>query len=293
MKHLFLFSSILLSALTAVSCGINEQEHNRVLAQVDSLKQVVAELTQKNVLLRDSVKILSFPADQRYNLIVNLVNEGNFEAARQSIADLTAVFPNSKEAALAKEQITIIEKKEAEIKAEEERLKALGYKVFKDRSSVTIDDRTCSFSSFSFGRTYTFDSVGDVGEYHYDTADKGNTFILASMSMTTKKDYASTPTFAVYKIVDGNLQQIRSFREEYAYWSTYGAFIGNYSEDSHDFSKVNTVRYKIAAEISIEDSKLPLVILCNKTGEYPKQSYTLEETNEACQVIKIINRNKI
>ena len=73
----------------------------------------------------------------------------------------------------------------------------------------------------------------------------------------------------------------------------YGAYIGNYSETSHDFSKVNTVRWKIAAEVSNEDSKLPLVILTGKDGGYTDSTLSLDEVHNKCQVIKILNRNKI
>ena len=47
--------------------------------------------------------------------------------------------------------------------------------------------------------------------------------------------------------------------EEYASWTSYGAKIGNYSDDSHDFSKVNSVNYKFAGEIEqIKTKKLSL-----------------------------------
>jgi hypothetical protein len=113
------------------------------------------------------------------------------------------------------------------------------------------------------------------------------------MSMTTKESYASTPNIAVYKIVDGGLKRIASFSEEYASWATYGAYIGNYSETSHDFSKVNTVKWKIAAQISNDESKMPLVILTNKDGSYPDSALSIDEVREKCEVIKVLNRNKI
>lgn len=287
---------IVLGALTMLfvnSCGVNDSDFNNVLSQLDSLKTVIGQYEKKCAELRDSVSILKFPADQRYNQIVTLVKGDHFEEARAAIDDLLMVFPESKEAGLTSEQLAMIEKREAEKKAEEERIKALGFKVFKDQSAVTIGNKTCSFSGFSYGRTFTFDYVSDVGEYCYRTADKDNTFILASMSMSTKEHYASTPSIGVYKIEDGALKLVTTFDDEYASWNTYGAYIGNYSETSHDFAKVSTIRYKIAAEISNEESKIPLVILCEKDGKYPGNDLTIEQVRDNCIVIKILNRNKI
>lgn len=281
------------SVLLISACGVNEADYHKALSQIDSLKNVIGKYEEKCTVLQDSISLLKFPADQRYNQIVKLVKEERFDEARVAIADLKKVFPKSREAELTAGQISAIEKREAEIKAEEERIKALGFKVFKDQATVKFDKKTCSFSGFTYGRTFTFDYVSDVDEYYYRTADKGNTYILANMSMTTKESYASTPSIAVYKIVDGSLNRIASFQEEYASWATYGAYIGNYSETSHDFSKVNTVRWKIAAEISNEESKLPLIILTSKDGTYPDSTLSLNDVREKCEVIKILNRNKI
>lgn len=282
-----------LAATLVSSCGINEVDYKKALSQVDSLKTVIGVYEKRCAELQDSISFLKFPADQRYNQVITLVKGGSFEEARAAIADLKAVFPNSKEAEMVASQLAYMEKKEAEKKAEEERIKALGFKVFKDQTTVKFEKKSCTFSGFTYGRTFTFDYVSDVDEYYYRTADKGNTYILANMSMTTKESYASTPSLSVYKIVDGSLKKIASFSEEYASWATYGAYIGNYSETSHDFSKVNTVRWKIAAEISNEESKMPLVILTNKDGSYADSSLSIEEVREKCEVIKILNRNKI
>ena len=60
--------------------------------------------------------------------------------------------------------------------------------------------------------------------------------------------------------------------EEYASWTSYGAKIGNYSDDSHDFSKVNSVNYKFAGEIEQTQSKKPLFALFAKDGHNLKMS---------------------
>lgn len=49
--------------VVVASCGINPEEHNRVVAQRDSLLSVVK--SNENIIrgLRDSVRALSYPAD--------------------------------------------------------------------------------------------------------------------------------------------------------------------------------------------------------------------------------------
>ena len=69
-----------------------------------------------------------------------------------------------------------------------------------------------------------------------------------------------------------------------------------WSETSHDFSKVNTVNYKLAAEITIEESKKPIVILMFKNDNSKNitiDELDVESVNKYCDVIRIINRNKI
>jgi hypothetical protein len=214
------------------------------------------------------------------------------------IEGLQRIFPKSKEAIASISQIDIIAQKKEQLRKEEERKKALGFKVFKDNSTITLTDkdgkvRKCSFGSFSYGRTFTFDYCDDVGEYSYRTADKDKTYILSSMTMSTKEKFAITPSIFTFKIEGDTLKKIGGFQDEYASWISYGAKIGNYSDDTHDFSKVNSVRYKIASEISVENSKLPLVILTSKDGSWVNNELTIEDVHQKCIVVKILNRSNI
>ncbi len=292
MKRLLILSPLFFF----VGC-VSQSEHDAALAQlnhmIDSLQVVISYCDSTISSLRDSIAILSYPAEQRFNTIVGLVQSENFDGARLEIANLQSVFPKSVQAEQCQAQLDIIEKKEAAIRAEQERMKALGFKVFKDNSSVVIGDKTCSFSSFTFGRTFTFDYCLDVDEYYYRTADKNNTYVLASMTMSTKEKYASTPSIYACRIKDGKLSRIGYFSCEFATWSSYGAKIGNYSDNSHDFSKVNSVKYKIASEITNEEARAPIVIVTAKDGFSYEDGMGVEEVAEKLHVIRIINRNKL
>lgn len=284
---------LLLTLIVLYGCGVPKSDYDKLESKNDSLSERISELNSTIKSLRDSVSILSYPAEHRFNHIIELVKEEKYDEAKNSILELKNVFPHSAESKKCDEQSDIIDKKMAEQKAKEERMKALGFKVFNDNTVVNTNDTKCRYSGFNYGRTYTFDYCGDVGEYSYRTADKDNTYILVSLNMSTKEKYASTPSMKVYKIENGKLKEIGYFSTEYATWTSYGAKIGNYSDDSHDFSKVNSINYKMAAEISIEDSKKPLVILISKSQDSLGDNLTVEDVNNNYIVIRILNRNRL
>ena len=286
--------SFLVAILIAVACNNeSEKKYSELEKQYRLLSKENETLKSKLLILTDSISMLKISASDRLNQIKNLISANEFEKAKKQIIELKRIFPLSKEIQESDKLEVTIAKKEEEQKKEEERIKALGYKVFKDNTSASIGDVSFVASGFTFGRTYTFDHVNDVGEYHYRTADKDNTYLLISLSLSTKNKDASVPAFCLYEVTNGILEKISYMEEKYASWATYGAFIGNYSETSHDFSKVNTVNYKLGFEISIEESKQPLFVIVNKDGTRPKETLTVEDVNEKCLVVKVVNRNKL
>ena len=255
----------------------------------DTIKVLKRELSNANA----KIEILSYPADQRLAHIRELFNSKDYAGVKKEAAELKRVFPNAKENDGCNEYLKKIEAIEAANKAEEERIKALGYKAFKDNLSVKFDNVTYSFSGFTYGRTFTFEYVHDVDEYSYEVADKKCTYILASLAISTKENYASTPNVYACEIVDGKLKEIDDFRIEYASYNTYGASIGNYSETSHDFSKVSSVKYKMAAQIPQSYTSKPIVIIVRKTSGYLSGEISIDEVRENYEVIKILNRNRL
>lgn len=290
-QYLIIISSILL-----IGCVDQEAANNaRLLDQkCDSLNTVNQQLNDRISLLTDSLALLRYPASDRLQQIKNLISDDKLDDAISEIITLKSLFPLSKEIEDCKKQETIIANIIAKKKAEEDRIKALGYKAFHDKLTATVGTKKFTISGFTFGRTFTFDYCLDVDEYSYRTADKDNTYILASMSLTsTEKGYVSTPSIKVYEITNGNLKSLGWFSDEYSTWNSYGAKIGNYSETSHDFSKVNTVKYNLAAEIGKDYMNKPLVILTSVDDKTLEDTLTIEDVKNKCVVIKILNRNKL
>ena len=255
----------------------------------DTIKILRQQLSEAN----DKIGILSYPADQRLAHIGELFNSGDYDGVKKETAELKRVFPNAKENDGSNEYLKKIEAIEAAKKAEEEKIKALGYKAFKDKNVVKFGDATYSFSGFTYGHTFIFDYALDVDEYSYEVADKNCTFILASLAISTKENYASNPRVYACEIVDGKLKEIDDFRIEYAAYNSYGAKIGNYSETSHDFSKVNSVKHKMAAQIPQSYTSKPIVIVVSKTSDYLSGEISIEEVRKNYEVVKILNRNRL
>jgi len=288
---------ILLAIVACLLSSCTQANKTDVAAQIkeieskyqDTIKILRQQLSEAN----NKIGILSYPADQRLAHIGELYNSGDYDGVKKETAELKRVFPNAKENDHCNEYLKKIETIEAAKKAEEERIKALGYKAFNDNPTVKFDNATYSFSGFTYGRTFTFDYVLDVDEYSYEVADKNCTYILASLSISTKENYASTPNVYACEIVDGKLKEIDDFRIEYATYNSYGAKIGNYSETSHDFSKVGSVKHKMAAQIPQSYTSKPIVIIVRKTSGYLSGEISIDEVRENYEVVKILNRNRL
>lgn len=286
--------SFLVTALIVVSCSNESQKkYSELERKYNLLSEENESLKSKLNVMADSISMLKFSASDRSYQIKKLFSDNELEKAKEQIAELKKIFPLSKEVQETdKIEIAIAKNEEAQRK-EEERIKRLGYKVFKDNTSGTVGNVSFVLSGFSFRTQYTFDYCSDVGEYSYRTADKDNRYLLVSLSLSTKEKYASVPDFYLYKIEEGNLLKVGFFSDEYASWTSYGAKIGNYSDDSHDFSKVNTVKYKLACEISTELTKQPLIMLVKKDGTNVKDKLTIDEVKTDYLVTMIMNRNKL
>ena len=288
-----LYIVVVLISIALVGCGGGESSINDLQTKVDSLTNIVSSQQASISAMRDSIAVLQFPADQRLAKIKQLIAEESFASAKKEISALESYFPNSQEAVQCPALIESIDSKLAAIEAEKARIKAQGFKVFKDNLSCSDNQENYSFSGFTFGRTFTFDNCYDVDEYSYRTADKDNTYLLFSLRMSTKKKYASPPSIYIYEVSGDRLKRITHCMEEYASWTSYGAKIGNYSDDSHDFSKVNSVNYKFAGEIEQTKTKKPPFVLFAKDGHNLKDEMSVEDVHNDCIVIKVLNRNAI
>ena len=243
--------------------------------------------------MRDTISKLQFPAYQRLDQIKQFIASEKYTEAKSAIADLKSTFPNSQEASQCASLLATIDTKLAAIEAEINRIKAQGFKVFKDNTTCSDNEEKFSFSGFTFGREFTFDYCEDVNEYSYRTANKDGIYLLFSLKLSTKKMYAYPPSIRIYEVAGDKLKYITSCMHEYADWTSYGAKIGNYADVSHDFSKVSAVQYNFAGEIKQSMTKRPLFVLFAKNGHYIGSELSVTDVQNKCIVIKVLNRNAL
>ncbi len=256
MKRILAFSVLLIILL---GCGADQTELNSLRKERDELAAKVNADAALIQALRDSVTMLSFSADQRLTKINSLVSSSEYTAAKQEISRLTTLFPESKEAKSAPALLERIDKLIAQKRAEEERIKALGFKALKASTTFKIDYNKIELTSISVGNTFTFDSYGDG--YFYRSADRGNKYITAAMKITSDSKDPKLPQLAVYKISGDSMTWEGNFTTEFARWDDYGSYLGNDHDFGNDFAKTSSVRFKIGKEVSEEIVKGPYALI--------------------------------
>lgn len=259
MKRVLTYSLLL---IVLFGCGADQTELNNLRKERDELAaQVKANATVIQA-LRDSVTMLAFPADQRLTKINSLVSSGDYTAAKQEISRLVEHFPESKEAKSAPAISERIDKLIAQKRAEEERIKALGFKALKASTTFKIDYNTVELTSISVGNTFTFDSYGD--RYFYRTADRGNKYITAAMKITSQDKNPKLPQLAIYSISGDTMFKVGNFDTAFARWKDYGTYLGNTHDFGNDFAKTSSVRFKIGEEVSEDIVKGPYALIMKK-----------------------------
>lgn len=247
------------------SCGVDQNEYDKIKKDLLDCKKKIAQDSIQIKQLRDTIELLSYPAEQRLQMINSLVADGKYDKAKNEISMLCLLFPKSQEAkqtsAILQEIDQLVEKQEKE----EERKKALGFKGLKASTSVTIDYNKVSFSNISSGTTYIFDSYDD--RYHYRKADRGNIYITAVMSVTSSSKDPLLPTLAIYSINGDQMNRQGIMEVRFSRWKDYGTYLGNYSDYGNDFAKTSTITFKLGFEIPAEDTQKPYAIVLMKKNE--------------------------
>ena len=253
-----------LACITLVSCSkvSSQKDIDRLKSIADSLQKVTEDQATTIISLRDSITILAFPPDQRLLEIKALIASEDYTSAKSQINQLRKLFSNSSEATISEDLSASIIKMEEKKKAELERIKALGFKSISAQTIFTIDYNTITLSKFSLGTQFTFDAYDN--RWFYQTADRGNKFVTAAMSIKSESNEPKIPEFAIYSISGDKMNYEGNFQTKYARWSDYGAYLGNYHDTNNDFAKVSTVKFKLGAEISEAITSKAFAIICKK-----------------------------
>ena len=267
--------AIILWTYVFTSCSSDNTYVNQLQEKIDSLSNIV--VYQNNIINQqhDTITLLKYPADQRLSKIKTLISDANYSEAKSEIASLQKVFPNSSEAAACPALIQTIDEKLAEIEAEKERIRALGFKALKTYSNVSIDYNTVSISGVGISRQFVHDVYGPYSDDCVsETSDRGNKMITAEMSVTSTSKDPAIPTLAVYSIKGDklNLEGVLSIR--IARWSEYEYYVGLENDNKNDFSKVNTVKFKLGCELSETVFSKPYIVVLKKANTIRRSERT-------------------
>ena len=250
---------IITVAIFSTSC-VNQSEYDSIKSEYETIKKQAVQDSICISNLRDTIAMLSQPADQRLASINKLVSDGDFDKARKEIHELNILFPNSIESQKTNDILQRIDNLIEKQRAEEERIKAMGFKSLKPISSATIGYNKVSFSGISIGQRFVHDSYDD--SYFYSTADRGNVYVTAAMAVTSTSKDPEIPSLAVYSIDGDKMHLEGTMRIELAHWKDYGTYLGNYH--GNDFSKTSTVRFKLGVEVSADVVKEAYAIVLKK-----------------------------
>ena len=263
MRKIFLTFLISLIGLLFYSSCSSKSEHNGEITLIQKQYQdTIITLKKELAEAKKQIEILSYPADQRYSHIIELFKAEEYGKARKEIEELKKVFPNAPENEECKQiegKIVVLEKAK---EAEEERIKALGFKAITEQTTSKIDYNSVSFSGFSIGKNFIHDSYDD--RYFYNDVDRGCKFISLTMTVKSESHDPNLPQLAMYVINGDKMQLEGCFRTEFARWEDYATYLGNYHDSHNDFSKVNTVKFKLGLQVTDEKLSKPYAIVLLK-----------------------------
>lgn len=295
-----------------VSCCLGCTTNTQDTAIISSLNSEIEKLKTENEDLKKTIELLKCSASDRLRVIKQLVAQDKFEEASKGIKELKELFPLSEEVKQCDEQENIITTKKEKILAEQARVKALGFKALKEVSTVDVFYNKVSVGSFSVAKTFAFDAYDD--SYFYKTADRGNKYISARITITSEEKDPKLPVFYAYTVAGDKLQYEGHFILRFARWRDYGTYLGNYNDNGNDFSKTSAIPFKIGIEVSDKVASEPLVILCRKQNcmvrnynslSNPPVSYsigggctydttlTIDDLKKGYAVVKVLNKNKL
>lgn len=238
----------ILFGILSCSEGQQKAELENAMAELQKVKQ---ELTKCSMELAD---VLNTP-DQRIITAKKLFAEGNFAGAKKKYEEIKVKFPDTDYSKTASIQLLglnkVIEKRKVEAekqRVEEERKKALGFKILKPSNNVKFSDLSIRFEKIWIGKRWSFDDHGR--EYSLRDATRGNKHVLVRLSISSESKNPDLPPILAYQYFDGKLRLLGTLRYEFRRWKDYGSYLGNYADYGNDFAHSKTIPFNLGLETS-------------------------------------------
>lgn len=276
----------------------------------DKVKSELEECKKENEINMKIIADLKVTPQQRLAEAKRLFEEKNYSDAKLKYEEISSRYPNTEESKISDKSIKEIEILVEKERLEQERLKTLGFKVLKEVSKVKIGEVIVNFTSISFSKNFVFDRYDDT--YHYREAERGNKYLIASVSISSESKDPNLPPVYIYKISNGELIYVETLDYEFARWDDYGSYLGNDSDFRNDFAHTKTIRFELGSQISEDEIKNnPVFIVVgnantfernsdrfkNPPVSYRRSSYdykntlTIDDFKQNYTLIKIFNKN--
>ena len=278
--------------------GPKQEDYYKLQIELNDCKKTVEELS--------NTPQMRLAGGQKFQA------ENDLENAKKEYKELIEKFPGTDEAKKATTLIAEIEKIEIEKKEAEERKKALGFKSIKENTSLEIGDLTIKFNSVNTTSQWNFDNYGT--EYRLRKAERGETYIVANVSISAESKEPSLPPISVYQISNGSLKLLGTMGFEFVRWKDYGSYLGNYADYGNDFAHTKTISFNCGLSVSQSImNKDPVFVVVkkancfnrtNNTYRNPPVSYTagtcnikstltVDDFDNDYYLIKVFNKNKL
>lgn len=300
-KYLFVLSIIFLM----VSCSDRPSkiDYDRIKAELEDCKK-------ENETNKKIISDLKFSPQQRLAEAKRLFDGKNHYDAKTKFEEIVSRYPNTTESKISTSYINEIDLLFQKAMDEQEKIKTLGYKALRETNKVTVGEISMNFGNVSIAKNFVFDRYDDA--YHYREAERGNKYVVASVSISSESKDPNFPPVYIYTISKGQLVYAGTLEYEFARWDDYGSYLGNYTDFRNDFAHTKTIRFELGLQVSEVGTKNnPVFILVGNTNSFErtndrfanppigykrtnydyKNTLTIEDFKQDYTLVKIFNRN--
>lgn len=295
----------IVTALILGSCGVPQEDYDKLKSELEKTKNELSNCSAELTEIKNT-------PEQRLIRAQKLFSENDLNGAKGEYQGIVDNYKGTDDATNASKEIAKIDQIIEQKRIEEERKKALGYKILKPTTIVKYGDLSCKFEKIWTGKRWSFDDYGH--EYRLRDAERGNKHVLVRVSITSKSKNPSLPPVLVYQMNNGELQLLGTLGYEFRRWKDYGAYLGNYADYGNDFAHSQTIPFNLGLQLSNEnlDSK-PIFVVMKKSGCFirqhedygnpeikysegscnPKRVLKVDDFDDDYVLLKIFNQSKL
>lgn len=240
--------ALTLGLLTLFSCSDGETQ--KQLSELKTeLEKTKAELNNCSAELTE----IKNTAENRFIRAKKQLAENNLNGAKTEFRGIVDNFKGTNDATIATKEIAKIDRTIEQKRIDAERKKALGYKVLKPNTRVKFGDLSLRFDKIWKGKRWSFDDYGS--QYFLRDAKRGNSHIMARVSITSDNNNPSLPPILVYQMNNGELKLLGTLGYKFRRWEDYGSYLGNTADYGNSFAHSKTIPFNCGLELSNDDLK--------------------------------------